>query len=152
MARELHLLQADKLVRPVTKPEWTGREGEKDCDLETFWPCLGGCWIVSVKVLWWWAKGVTDVSQVTEAETWSLRDIGPHGGKGGASSLRGPVIPAGNCRQKNTVCDGGDLPTGQETHFYLFPAFFFPMKCSKMSNSIFSLFLFFYYFTFFSLS
>lgn len=110
-------------MRPVTKPEWTGQEGDKDGDLGTSWLSLGRCLVVSGKALWCWAKGVPDVSQVPEAETRSLRDIGPHGGKGGASSLRGPVIPTGNSAQKNTVHDGRELPAGQETHFYLFSLF-----------------------------
>lgn len=67
--------------RLVTKPEWTGREADKDCDLGTFWTSLGRRRAASVKALWWQAKGVPDVPRVTEAETWILRDTGPHGEK-----------------------------------------------------------------------
>ena len=62
-----------------TRMDRAGRD--KDRDLGTFWPSLGRWWVVSVKALWWQAKRVPDVSRVTEAETWSSRDIRPHGEK-----------------------------------------------------------------------
>ena len=38
MAQEIYLLQEDKVVRPVTDPEWTRQEGDNDCDLEPSGP------------------------------------------------------------------------------------------------------------------
>ena len=38
MAREIYLLQEDKVVRPVTEPEWTRQEGDNDGDLEPSGP------------------------------------------------------------------------------------------------------------------
>lgn len=41
VSREIHLLQGDELVTPVTEPEWTGQEGANDCDLKVAGPSLG---------------------------------------------------------------------------------------------------------------